>query len=77
MMELNSLTEEELEILAKLRAMDEIEKLVFMTGFRALKSRQIDAEQFQAWTAERLDRHRAGEALSIADLQIPGASPAA
>ncbi|WP_374327555.1 hypothetical protein [Paracoccus pantotrophus] len=69
---MTDLTEDELDVLDRVRKLDEISRLIFMTGVRALASSRFTIEEFHDWVSSRLARHRAGEDLTLADIMIDG-----
>ncbi|PTQ72730.1 hypothetical protein [Celeribacter persicus] len=50
--------------------LDEIEQLIILHGMRAMARDEINADQFQEKYTALLERYRAGEELTLADLGI-------
>lgn len=70
-MTLEPYSETERAILDAFHRMDRIEQTIFLTGLRAMESGRFTPDEFEAWSRERIDRHRAGEELMLEDLEIP------
>lgn len=75
MINLDNLTADEHQVLTAFRKLGEVERLIFITGVRVLLAKRITADQFEIWVSDRLNRQRAGEALTVFDLQVSGSTP--
>ncbi|MCV2446671.1 hypothetical protein [Paracoccus sp. DMF] len=73
-MSLEPYSDDERAILDAYHSMDEVEKLIFLGGLNALRTGRFTVDEFEVWVSERLDRHRAGEDLTVGDLEIPEAA---
>ncbi|KGJ11232.1 hypothetical protein EQ718_21615 (plasmid) [Paracoccus versutus] len=62
----------EAEVLARFKKLGAVERLIFIGAGQALALGVFSGEQFTEWVADRLRRYRAGEDLTLADLEIPG-----
>jgi hypothetical protein len=52
-------------------SMDDIEQTIFTGGMIAIRDKRMTVDQFQVWAGDLIARHRAGEDLHVADLDLP------
>ena len=64
--------DKEKEFLALMADMDEVEKLIFHGAVKALAEREITLQQCLDRLTDQFERHRRGEAISLAELGLEG-----
>lgn len=69
-MTLDDLSPEDREFILAFRKMDDISRLIINLGVQRIHEGKLTLEQFGEWAGDLLDRHRAGEALTLGDLGI-------
>ena len=62
----------ELDFMALISEMDEVEKLVFHGALKALAMRQITLQQCLDRLTDQFERHRRGEAIFLNELGLEG-----
>lgn len=65
-------TSEEIELLRNFQKLDQTEQVIFLKGVEAMGAGRISPEQMKDRVLATLDRYRAGEELTLEDLNAIG-----
>lgn len=55
--------------------LDHLEKLIFLGGMRACAAKRITFQDFERDVRRLIDKHREGQAVSVADLPVEWMHP--